>query len=94
MQREYLVYFLERHDKSWDNTFAIVGNNCSANTSLATSVGLLLVGCASHCFNPAIKDKSGSSLILVEKVYVVAEKAKMGIYQFVCVNVLFHLWIC
>lgn len=77
--RECSEDVLECYDKSWDNVFAIASDNFPVNASLSRSVGLLLVGCASHCFILAIKEMVESSLMMVKKEQGVMKNVKYGV---------------
>eukprot|EP00644_Phytophthora_capsici_P002948 jgi/Phyca11/103032/e_gw1.7.895.1 len=45
---------LDVYNKTLDMVAFIVGDNCSTNQSIATKLGVPLVGCASHRFNLAV----------------------------------------
>ncbi len=54
---KYLEFVLSTFKKSFDNVAVLVGDNCNTNKALADKAGKLFVGCASHRFNLAMKDK-------------------------------------
>eukprot|EP00644_Phytophthora_capsici_P010759 jgi/Phyca11/104645/e_gw1.9.920.1 len=45
---------LDVYNKTEDMVGFLVGDNCSTNQSIATKMGVPLVGCASHRFNLAV----------------------------------------
>ncbi|EGZ17545.1 hypothetical protein PHYSODRAFT_499950 [Phytophthora sojae] len=45
---------LDVYDKTSDMVGFLVGDNCATNLSIATKMGIPLVGCASHRFNLAV----------------------------------------
>ncbi|EGZ06982.1 hypothetical protein PHYSODRAFT_530223 [Phytophthora sojae] len=45
---------LDVYDKTSDMVGFLVGDNCATNQSIATKIGIPLVGCASHRFNLAV----------------------------------------
>ncbi|EGZ19787.1 hypothetical protein PHYSODRAFT_495083 [Phytophthora sojae] len=45
---------LDVYDKTSDMVGFLVGDNCATNQSIATKMGIPLVGCASHRFNLAV----------------------------------------
>ncbi|EGZ13114.1 hypothetical protein PHYSODRAFT_407182, partial [Phytophthora sojae] len=46
---------LEVYNKTLDMVGFLVGDNCNTNLSIATKMGVPLVGCASHRLNLAVK---------------------------------------
>lgn len=51
---EYVVSVLAIYGKDLANVKFLIGDNCSTNQSMATKLGVPLVGCASHRFNLAV----------------------------------------
>jgi hypothetical protein len=68
--KNFLIHVLGIFDKSLENVFCLVGDNCSTNTHLADLCGLPFVGCASHRFNLEVQAYLGLPQFeqLVEKV--------------------------
>ncbi len=68
---EYIGYVLELFNKSIENVVCLIGDNCSVNRSLAKRIGIGFIGCASHRWNLAMKDVTGSSDLSISKVEVI-----------------------
>lgn len=47
-QIEFIASILKLFGKKMENLIVIVGDNCATNKSIATKIGVPLVGCASH----------------------------------------------
>jgi hypothetical protein len=53
---------------------AIIGNNCSTNQLLATTLGVPLIGCQSHIFNLAVNEYLNHYDDVVQIIHVVMGK--------------------
>lgn len=53
---EYLIFTLSVSKSDWDSVTSLIGENCATNKSMANSVGVGFVGCASHRFNLDVQD--------------------------------------
>ena len=52
---EHLSRILELYGKTCADILCLVGDNCSVNQSMARTLNVPLIGCASHKFNLAVK---------------------------------------
>jgi hypothetical protein len=52
---DHLSRILQSYGKDCCNVLCLVGNNCSVNQSMARTLNVPLIGCASHKFNLAVK---------------------------------------
>lgn len=74
---EFLTFQLEEvYKKSWCNVVCIVADNCNTNKAIANSVGVPLVGCASHRFNLAVEDILQEDDDFVQKIYAIMSKLR------------------
>lgn len=67
-QIRFLTYILELYEKSWDKVICIIGYNISVNRAISTKTRVRLIGCASHRFNPAVRDYLSDDKYLLTKV--------------------------
>ena len=65
---EYLEFVLDLYGKQMSNIVALIGDNCSTNVAFARTVGVPLIGCASHRFNLFVSDILAVHEDVVQKV--------------------------
>jgi hypothetical protein len=65
---EYLEAILDVYDKRLSMIKFLVADNCSTNKSIATKLGVPLVGCASHRFNLAVTRVISESEDLITQI--------------------------
>lgn len=51
----FLSFILMFYGKAWEKVSCLVGGNCSTNKAIARRAEVLLVCCASHRFNLAVR---------------------------------------
>jgi hypothetical protein len=69
---------LELYDKDESNVICLMGDNCSVNQSMARTMSVPLIGCASHKFNIAVRhwmEFQPQLTTIIKKVAAVMKKA-------------------
>lgn len=75
---EHLLRILQSYGKTCADIICLVGDNCSVNQSMARTLQIPLIGCASHKFNLAVRrwiDSQPDLTPIIHKVGLVMKKA-------------------
>lgn len=71
---KFLEFVLSVFKKKMANIFAVIGDNCSTNRSIFSSIGLKFVGFHSHCFNLCVQDVIEQSQHVVDSAQRLMKK--------------------
>ncbi|KAG3107661.1 hypothetical protein PI124_g12836 [Phytophthora idaei] len=76
-QCDLIADTLSRYNKTWNAVKFMVGDNCPVDQYIGRKEGAIpQIGCASHCFNLAVKDYLKKEDELITKVHALVSKLR------------------